>query len=283
MNAGFSAASVCTMSKKPLGFVLLLVLLIPSLCARAAQVGAAEIGATGVGATGMEATEVEDLIRHMDALWRGETSKALLTMTVTTRRYKRTMTIEAWSHGKHRSLVVVRKPKKDRDVATLKVKENIWNYLPKINRVTKVPSSMMAGSWMGSHFTNDDLVKDSTFEDDYQSSITFAGERDGRAIYEVTSIPKADAAVVWGRVTIVFEQSAMTPLHALYYDEEDVLVRTMRFDQPREIDGRLVPMRMQLQPEDKADESTVIVYENIEFGVPLQESFFSLQTLKRRR
>ena len=75
----------------------------------------------------------------------------------------------------------------------------------------------------------------------------------------------------------------MTPLHALYYDEEDVLVRTMRFDQPREIDGRLVPMRMQLQPEDKADESTVIVYENIEFGVPLQESFFSLQTLKRRR
>jgi len=109
------------------------------------------------------AIEVNELIRHIDRLWRGDTSQTTMTMIVKTRRYEHAMTLEAWSKGKDYSLVVIREPVKDRDIATLKVKDNIWNYLPKINRVTKVPSSMMSGSWMGSHFTNDDLVKESTF------------------------------------------------------------------------------------------------------------------------
>ena len=206
-----------------------------------------------------------------------------MSMTVKTRRYERTMTMEAWSRGKDYSLVLIREPVKDRGIATLKVKDNIWNYLPKINRVTKVPSSMMSGSWMGSHFTNDDLVKESTFEDDYNSSITFEGERDGKQIYEMTALPKPDAAVVWGKVVMLIGQQTLAPFKAFYYDEDGVLIRTLTFDQPREIDGRSVPMRMSLQPEDKPEESTVIVYHSIEFGVPLEESFFSLQSLKQRR
>ncbi len=236
-----------------------------------------------VGAAPVQAIEVGELIRHIDKLWRGETSQATMTMTVKTRRYERSMTMEAWSRGKDYSLVVIQDPVKDRGIATLKVEENIWNYLPKINRVTKVPSSMMSGSWMGSHFTNDDLVKESTYEDDYDSSITFEGKRDGRAIYEITSIPKPNAAVVWGKVTMEIDQKTLAPYRALYYDEEGVLIRTMSFDQIQSIDGRAVPMRMSLQPEDKPNESTVIVYSAIEFGVPLQESFFSLQNLKKRR
>ena len=229
------------------------------------------------------AIEVDELIRHIDQLWRGETSHATMTMTVKTRRYERTMTMEAWSRGKDYSLVTIREPIKDRGIATLKVEANIWNYLPKINRVTKVPSSMMSGSWMGSHFTNDDLVKESTYEDDYTSSITFEGERDGRLIYEITSLPKPDAAVVWGKVMMLIEQASLAPYRALYYDEEGVLIRTMTFDQHRQIEGRTIPMRLTLQPEDKPDESTVIVYQDIEFGVPLEPSFFSLQSLKQRR
>ncbi len=231
----------------------------------------------------IQAMEVEELIRHIDKLWRGETSLATMTMTVKTRRYERSMTMEAWSRGKDYSLVVIREPVKDRGIATLKVVENIWNYLPKINRVTKVPSSMMSGSWMGSHFTNDDLVKESTYEDDYNSSISFEGERDGKAIYEITSIPKPDAAVVWGKVTMAIDKKTLAPFSALYYDEEGVLIRTMTFDQIQNIDGRAVPMRMSLQPEEKPNESTVIVYDAIEFGVPLEKSFFSLQNLKKRR
>jgi len=216
------------------------------------------------------AVEVDDLIKHIDALWRGETSRAVMTMTVQTRRYQRTMTMEAWSRGKDYSLVVIREPVKDRGIATLKVENNIWNYLPKINRVTKVPSSMMSGSWMGSHFTNDDLVKESTYEDDYDSSVTFEGERDGKEIYEVTSLPKPDAPVVWGKVVMEIEQRTLAPYRARYYDEEGVLIRTLIFDQQQKIGERIVPMRLSLKPEDKPDESTVILYRDIEFGVPLE-------------
>jgi len=228
------------------------------------------------------AIEVGELIRHIDELWRGETSHAVMIMTVKTRRYERSMTMEAWSRGKEYSLVVIREPVKDRGISTLKVVENIWNYLPKINRVTRVPSSMMSGSWMGSHFTNDDLVKESTYEDDYDSSITFEGNRGGRLIYELTSLPKPNAAVVWGKVVMEIEQKTLAPFLAKYYDEEGVLIRTMRFDDFQKIDDRIVPMRMVLQPEDKPDESTVVVYQEITFSVPLDDGFFSINSLKQR-
>ena len=230
-----------------------------------------------------QAMQVEELIRHIDKLWRGETSRANMTMTVKTRRYERSMTLDAWSRGKEYSLVVIRQPVKDRGIATLKVIGNIWNYLPKINRVTKVPSSMMSGSWMGSHFTNDDLVKDSTYEDDYNSSITFEGERNGKLIYEITSLPKPNAAVVWGKVVMELDQQTLAPYSARYFDEDGVLIRTLTFDRNKMIDGRTVPMRLSLQPEEKPDESTVILYQDIRFGVPLEAGFFSLQSLQRRR
>ena len=227
------------------------------------------------------AIEVNQIIKHIDELWRGETSRANMSMTVKTRRYERSMTMEAWSRGQEYSLIVIRKPVKDKDIATLKVEQNIWNYLPKINRVTKVPSSMMSGSWMGSHFTNDDLVKESTFLRDYLSEITFEGESDGRLVYEISSIPHHDAAVVWGRVVTLVDQQSLAPVQSLYYDEDGILVRTIRFDQLEIINNRTVPMRMSLQPEDKPAESTVIVYNEIEFGVPLEQAFFSLKNLKR--
>ena len=229
------------------------------------------------------AIEIKELIHHIDNLWRGETSKASMSMTVKTRRYERSMTMEAWSRGNDYSLVVIKKPIKDKGIATLKVEENIWNYLPKINRVTKVPSSMMSGSWMGSHFSNDDLVKESTFEDDYTSSITFEGTRDGVAIYELTSVPKLDAAVVWGKVVMEIKQKTLSPQRALYYDEEGLLIRTMTFDQPQKIGKLTVPMRLTLQPEDKPNESTVILYNNITLDIPLSDTFFSLKNLQKRR
>ncbi len=228
------------------------------------------------------AITIEELTRHIDSLWRGDTSHATMSMTVKTQRYARSMTMEAWSRGKDYSLVVIRAPIKDKGIATLKVKENIWNYLPKINRVTKVPSSMMSGSWMGSHFTNDDLVKESTMEDDYISSISFEGKRNGINIYELTSIPREDAAVVWGKIVMELEQKTLSPYRALYYDEEGILIRTMTFDRPRIIGKRTIPMRLTLQPEDKPEESTVIVYKDIVLDIPLADSFFSLQNLQRR-
>lgn len=229
------------------------------------------------------AITVDELVHHIDRLWHGETSQATMTMAVKTQRYQREMQLEAWSLGKDYSLVVIERPIKDRGIATLKVEENIWNYLPKIDRVTKIPSSMMSGSWMGSHFTNDDLVRESYFEDDYESTITFEGKRDGREIYELTAIPRPEAPVVWGRVVMEIDQDTLAPVSARYFDEAGELVRTMTFDQVEQIDERFVPMRLTLQPEDKPSESTVITYQEIAFGVPIERSFFSLQNLERRR
>jgi len=229
------------------------------------------------------AIDANELMRHIDDMWRGETSKATMSMAVKTQRYERNMTMDAWSRGKDYSLVVIREPIKDRDIATLKVEDNIWNYLPKINRVTKIPSSMMSGSWMGSHFTNDDLVKENTFQDDYNSKISFEGERDGQLIYEVTSVAKPDAAVVWGKVVTQIDQKTLAPFAAVYYDEQGKLMRKISYDQIKTIGKRVVPMRMSLQPMDKPGESTVVTYEDIEFGVPLEASFFSLQNLQQRR
>ncbi len=229
-----------------------------------------------------QAIESINLVRHVDALWRGNTSHAMMSMQVKTRRYQRSMTLEAWSRGKAYSLILIRKPAKDKGIATLKVNNNIWNYLPRINRVTKVPASMMSGSWMGSHFSNDDLVKESTFEDDYESHITFSGMRNGKRVYELTATPKPDAAVVWGKVIMLIDQQYLFPRQAQYYDEDGSLIRTLYFDQVKKIGQRHIPMRLTLQPEDKPEESTVITYHSIAFDMPLPTSFFSIRNLRRR-
>jgi len=232
---------------------------------------------------GSEFKDANSLMRHVDRLWRSDSSQANMTMSVQTSHYKRTMKMEAWSKGKGRSLVIIREPKKDKGIATLKVNENIWNYLPKINRVTKVPPSMMSGSWMGSHFTNDDLVKENTFEDDYTSKISFSGKQDGVDIYEITSLPQPNAPVVWGKVVTKIEKSKLTPIVALYYDEEGVLARTMSFQDTRKIGSRYIPMRLELKPADKPDESTTVIYNDIKFDMKLSDGFFSLQNLKKRQ
>lgn len=236
--------------------------------------------AQSVSAAGITA---DDLVQYMDSLWRGKTSKAVMSMQVKTERYERTMNMASWSLGQDYSLVVIREPIKDKGIATLKVEQNIWNYLPKINRVTKVPASMMSGSWMGSHFTNDDLVKESSYADDYESSISFTGLHNEMEVYEVTSVPRPDSAVVWGKIVMILRQQDLLPVEVRYFDEEGILVRTLTFTDEKQLDGRLVPMRMTLQPVDKPDESTTILYQDIEFNVPIESSFFSLQNLKRMR
>jgi len=226
--------------------------------------------------------DAKSLMSHIDQLWRSDSSHVLMSMKVKTSRYERTMRLESWSKGKEKSLIVIRSPKKDKGIATLKVEDNIWNYLPKINRVTKVPASLMSGSWMGSHFTNDDLVKENTYEDDYISSITFKGERDGHSIIEVTSHPKPNAAVVWGKVVTIIDQKNYTPLQASYYDEENLPIRTMSFDKIITQDERILPARLILTPVDKPGESTIVEYLEMNFNLALDDNMFSLQSLQRR-
>ena len=142
---------------------------------------------------------------------------------------------------------------------------------------------MMAGSWMGSHFTNDDLVKESQIVEDYDIATAFDGARDGTAVWEFRLTSKAEAAVVWGHVEFQVRKSDSMPLWARYYDEDGGLARTLSYTEFKNLGGRTVPSVMEIRPEDKPGERTIIRYRELEFDIEIDRSFFSLQNLKRLR
>ena len=223
----------------------------------------------------------KQILDKVDDLFRSQSSHGLATMTVATAHWKRSLSLEMWSAGKEKSLVRILAPKKEKGTATLRSGNDIWNYLPKVKRVIKLPSSMMAASWMGSHFTNDDLVKESRMADDYTFEITFIGEGAGEEIVEVTCYPKPEAAVVWGKVLVRARMKNYLPLFVKYFDEDLRLARTMTFSQVAELGGRLIPAMVTMVPEEKPEESTIIHYEKMDFDIGLENDFFSLRTLQR--
>lgn len=221
------------------------------------------------------------ILDHVDDLFRGESSAGTFSMKVVTAHYSREMKMEAWSRGKDDSLIRILEPLKEKGTATLKADRDIWNYLPKVDRVIKVPSSMMGGSWMGSHFTNDDLVKESRMADDYTHAVTFRGERGGVGVIDLTLTPKPEAAVVWGKVVVTVREGDWLPLGVDYYDEGLALTRSMAYTDPKAFGGRVLPARLVMKPADKPGERTEIVYHELRFDVELPGDFFTLRNLKR--
>ncbi|MDX1778745.1 MAG: outer membrane lipoprotein-sorting protein, partial [Thermodesulfobacteriota bacterium] len=182
----------------------------------------------------------QEILDKIDKMWRGESSVGTYQMKIKTSNWERNLRIKSWTKGLDYTLITIEYPKKEKGVSTLKVQNNLWNFLPKINRVIKVPSSLMMGSWMGSHFTNDDLVKESTLANDYYHSITFEGERDGQEVYEITLLPKEEAAVVWGKIVILVRKDDLMPLYEEFFDENEKPVRKMTLTEVKMLGGRLL-------------------------------------------
>ncbi len=243
--------------------------------------------AAGQGEERADAAKIDATARHIvdrvDRMLRGESSIAHLSMEIQSKHWKRTLEAKAWSKGTERALILILKPVKETGTATLKAEDNIWNYLPKVERVIKIPSSMMMGSWMGSHFTNDDLVKDSRMIRDYSIVTSFEGDREGSAVWEFTLTPHEDAAVVWGKIVMEVRQQDDMPTWQKFYDEEGDLVRTMTFGQYQRMDDRTVPTVMEIRPTDSPEEYTRVVYEQLDFDVELDDGFFSLRNLRGLR
>ena len=244
--------------------------------------GVASISLTAFGPAYAQETP-RDIIDRVDRIMRGDSSRGTATMEVVTEHWNRSITMDVWSLGTEFSLVRVTQPAKEAGTGTLKAEKDIWNYLPKVDRTIKIPASMMSGSWMGSHFTNDDLVKESRLIEDFDIEIGFEGERDGVNVWEFTLIPKPEAAVVWGSIEYRVRKNDYMPIWARYYDEDGELARTLEFSEFRTMGGRVVPAVMNMLPADKPGERTTMIYDNLEFDIDLDKSFFSLQTLKRRR
>lgn len=223
---------------------------------------------------------VKEVLKQVDDLYRGATSQGEVSMTVETPDWKRTMEMSLWSEGMDKTFVVLRSPTKDAGVATLRVKKDMWNFFPRINKTLKVPPSMMMGSWMGSDFTNDDLVKESSLLDDYDATWS-KEEKPGTWALDLT--PRAQTATVWGRIHMVLRAGTLIPLEEEYFDEHGEKVRVMRFRDVKKIGDRELPMTLELTPLKKPGNRTLLVYKSLEFDKPLPPSTFSLQNLRRAR
>ena len=223
----------------------------------------------------------KEILDSVDDLYRSNASHGILSLSVTTVNWQRTLTLEQWSKGEDKSLLKILKPKKEKGLATLRVDKNVWNYMPKVKRVVKIPSSMMSSSWMGSHFTNDDLVKQSRMAENYTFSITFEGMREEKNIVEITCLPKKNAAVVWGKVVVIVYRDDFIPLNMIYFDEDLLLSRTLDFKNIKMMGGKMIPTQMVMIPLENPGESTTVQWEEMEFNPNLDDDFFSLRKLQQ--
>ena len=220
------------------------------------------------------------VLQTLDDLHRGNSSRARLTMKVVTRHWTRTIGMEAWSSGTKRSMVRITSPKKERGTATLMVDNDLFTYLSKTDRTIKISGAMMGGAWMGSHFTNDDLVRSSRLSDDFTASLTGEGNLQGIDAYQFTLVPRADAAVVWGKIVVTVRQSDLMPIAQVFHDEDGVAVKALTFSDLRTTGDRTLPFKMKMVPLDRPGESTEVTYDAIEFNVPFSDDFFTVQNLR---
>ncbi len=222
--------------------------------------------------------KARDVIHRMEQLYRGNASSSTVTMKVVTPHYERVLKMAGQSMGQDYAFFRFLSPKKDRGIATLRRKQEMWNYFPKINKVIKVPPSMMMGSWMGSDFTNDDIVKETTLIDTYHLSLIETSTE-----YQVTLTPKEKTVTVWGKIDYFVSKSPLLPRAQIFYDDNGNAVRRLEFKEPKNFDGRLMPSILEMKPLRKEGNYTLIIYESLEFDPPdVTPNLFTLRNLKSR-
>lgn len=214
--------------------------------------------------------------------WRGESSVSELSMTIKRKDWERTMSLKAWTKGDKQSLVRVTSPKKDAGNGTLTLDNDMWSYTPKINRVIKIPSSMMAQSWMGSDFTNKDISKSTDVLDQYDHRLLQVKQVQNETHYVVEAVPHEDAAVVWGREVYVLNNNDIV-LEQQFWDQDNVLVKTLVALEVVEMGGRSVVKRMRMTDVDTPNEWTEMTTHSIEFNGALPDSVFTLSNLRNPR
>lgn len=226
--------------------------------------------------------EIEAVISAIDELYRHDTSHSIMEMEIETPHWSRTLKLEAWSEGMDKTFIRILEPQKERGMGTLRIDNEMWNYLPKTNKVMKIPPSMMMGSWMGSDFKNNDLVKEFTFFEDYTFEYTEVEDPRDDLLY-IKAVPKAGRPIVWGWVILAVEKESILPVWQKYYAEDGELMRIMRYKDVRSFGDERIPAEMELIPQNKEGHRTVLRYLEAEFDVPIQSAVFSLRKLRTFR
>ena len=221
---------------------------------------------------------VRDAIDH----WRGLSSYTVMSMVIHRPDWERSMTMQAWTKGDDRSLVRVIEPKKDRGNGTLTDDDNMWTFSPKVNRVIKIPSSMMGQSWMGSDFSNKDVARADDIVDQYDHSIESEEVIEGIRVYAIRSVPHEDAAVVWGSELLTIREDHVVLEHA-FFDQDGELVKTLVSLEIGEMGGRTIATRQRMGKTDEPDEWTEIAVLEVEYELDLKDSLFTLSNLRNPR
>jgi len=221
-----------------------------------------------------------EIVRKSDQLIRSKSSYSEMSMKIIKPEWSREMHMKVWAIEPDYALVLITAPARDKGSVTLKRKKEVWNYIPAVRRVIKIPPSMMLQGWMGSDFTNDDLVRQSSIVTDYNQKITGSENIAGYDCYKIEMIPRPEAGVVWGKVLLWISKKGFMQMRAEYYDEDDVLIKTMTGSHIQKLGGRVFPTHWEMAPQDKPGQKTVMDYLDIVFNKKLNPRFFSQQNMK---
>lgn len=222
---------------------------------------------------------VKEVTKRLDDLYRASSSSGRMTMKIVTKHYSRTLEMEMWSKGTKYMLAVIRKPARSAGTATLKTKEGMWNYVVRADQLIRIPPGLLGDGWMGSHFTNDDVMRENTYEEEYDTVADWA-ELDGTKRLRLTMVPKENAPVPYRKLEFYLTADEYLPVQAVYWDAKKV-VRNEYFRDIQEHNGRKFPSVIQVIPSDKPDESTTVIYDTLKFNVPVDDGLFTPRGLRK--
>ncbi|MCH9741499.1 MAG: outer membrane lipoprotein-sorting protein [Epsilonproteobacteria bacterium] len=223
------------------------------------------------------ANEAEEIIKKLDENMRGQSIYLKMSMEVKSLGHKRTIKLENWAEGTKKSFVKITYPPKDRGITFLSLDNQMWQYVPKIERTIKIPPSMMLQNWMGSDITNDDMVKQNSIVEDYTARIL--EKKENNVTIELT--PKEESAVVWGKIIVHIDTDTYTSSKDIFYDEEGKEVRTFTYSDIKKYGKYYIPTHWELRPSDKKENYTKIELEEIEYDIEISEQYFKKSALKR--
>ncbi|MES2948766.1 MAG: outer membrane lipoprotein-sorting protein [Pseudomonadota bacterium] len=228
------------------------------------------------------APSATEIVERADTLLWGKTLQGEMDMVITTPTWSKTIAIKMWSDRPTKSFARIVGPAKEAGITSLRINSEMWNYIPNIERTIKIPPSLMLQPWFGSDFTNDDMVRESSYVNDYNHKIIGQPTIDGQETYEVVGLPKENAAVVWGKIVFLVRRADFIPVKTAFYDERGELIRVMSFSDIRSVGGRNIPTRWDIQPVNKPGKHTTLLIKSGAYDKPINADIFSLRSLTQK-
>ncbi len=225
----------------------------------------------------LTANEADKIIKKLDENMRGKNISMKMTMKIVSLGHERTMKMQSFSQGTKKSFTKILYPPKDRGITFLSLDNQMWQYVPKIERIIKIPPSMMLQNWMGSDITNDDMVKQSSLVDDYDAKII----KIYNSIVVIELIPKEDAAVVWGKIITNIDTNTYTSKKDIFYDEDGIEVRYFIYDKVKTFGKYHIPTLWRVESALKKNRYTEIILEDVKYDTEISKEYFKKSALKR--